>query len=64
VFKFVLDQAYAAAGWCYPGSAELFEIERKDIHTTITTKPFQRLIEPDAWARYKAWWRVLMSIWY
>jgi hypothetical protein len=48
VFKLVLDQAYAAAGRYYPGSTELFEIERKDMHAIITTKPFQQLIEPNA----------------
>lgn len=62
IFEGVLDRAYAAANQCYPGTAELFEIERKEAHVT-TTKPFQGLMEPDAWERYKAWWRTLMSIW-
>ncbi|KAI8682258.1 hypothetical protein NCS56_00348100 [Fusarium sp. Ph1] len=62
IFERVLDEAYAAASQCYPGTAELFEIERKEAHIT-TDKPFQGIMEPDAWERYKAWWRTLISIW-
>jgi hypothetical protein len=40
----------------------LFEIERREASIT-TDKPFQGLMEPDSWERYKAWWKTLMSIW-
>ncbi|KAH7464061.1 hypothetical protein FOMA001_g17996 [Fusarium oxysporum f. sp. matthiolae] len=54
VFEEVLDDAYVATVRdCYPGTAELFEIARKEVHVT-TTKPFQGLMEPDAWERYKS----------
>jgi hypothetical protein len=58
----VLENAYAAAGQYQPGSAELFEIERKEV-TVTTTKPFQGLMEVDAWARYKEHWKRLLAIW-
>lgn len=63
IFDSVLEQAYTSASQCCPGSAELFEIERKEAGVT-TTKPFQRLMEPDAWNRYKERWRVLLSVWH
>ncbi|KJZ69027.1 hypothetical protein HIM_11586 [Hirsutella minnesotensis 3608] len=62
IFERVLNSAYVAASGCHAGTAELFEIERKEVHIT-TTMPFQGLMEPDAWARYKAWWKTLLSIW-
>ncbi|TPX16410.1 uncharacterized protein E0L32_012428, partial [Thyridium curvatum] len=58
----VLDSAYTAATQCHQGSAELFEVERKE--TTITpSKPFQPLMEPDSWGRYKEVWKKLLAIW-
>ncbi|KAL3587360.1 hypothetical protein FPOAC2_13255 [Fusarium poae] len=63
VLESVMDAAYqATARQCYPGTAELFEIARKEAHMT-TTKPFQGLMEPDAWVRYKSWWKQLLCIW-
>ncbi|KAL3595876.1 hypothetical protein FPOAC2_10246 [Fusarium poae] len=63
IFEQVLEDAYdATMRECYPGTAELFEIARKEIHIT-TTKPFQGLMEPDAWERYKSRWRQLLCIW-
>ncbi|KAJ3519961.1 hypothetical protein NM208_g13919 [Fusarium decemcellulare] len=62
IFEGVLDSAYGVTVRCEPGTAELFELERKEAHVT-TNKPFQGLMEADAWARYKAWWRTMMSIW-
>jgi hypothetical protein len=63
VFEQVLDDAYnATVRECYPGTAELFEIARKEAHIT-TTKPFQGLMEPDAWERYKSRWQQLLCIW-
>ncbi|KAJ4194612.1 hypothetical protein NW759_016497 [Fusarium solani] len=62
VFERVLDSAYAAASRCHPGTAELFEVQRKEGSIT-TNDPFQGLMEPDAWQRYKAWWMTLMIIW-
>ena len=63
VFEQVLDDAYnATVRECFPGTAELFEIARKEAHIT-TTKPFQGLMEPDAWERYKSRWRQLLCIW-
>ena len=40
----------------------MFEIERKEV-TVTTTKPFQGLMEVDAWARYKEHWKRLLAIW-
>ncbi|KAF6515030.1 hypothetical protein HZS61_016928 [Fusarium oxysporum f. sp. conglutinans] len=62
IFERVLDEAYTATSRCFPGAAELFEIERREASIT-TDKPFQGLMEPDSWERYKAWWKTLMSIW-
>ncbi|RKK19860.1 hypothetical protein BFJ65_g6572 [Fusarium oxysporum f. sp. cepae] len=62
IFERVLDEAYTATSRCFPGTAELFEIERREASIT-TDKPFQGLMEPDSWERYKAWWKTLMSIW-
>lgn len=62
IFECVLDNAYVAASQYYPGTAELFEIKRKEAHFA-TDKPFQGLVEPDAWSRYKAWWKILIMIW-
>ncbi|EMT67217.1 Putative ATP-dependent DNA helicase Q1, partial [Fusarium odoratissimum] len=63
VFEQVLDDAYdATVRECYPGTAELFEIARKEVHIT-TAKPFQGLMEPDAWERYKSRWKQLLCIW-
>ncbi|KAH7187128.1 hypothetical protein DER44DRAFT_845096 [Fusarium oxysporum] len=62
IFERVLDEAYTTTSRCFPGAAELFEIERREASIT-TDKPFQGLMEPDSWERYKAWWKTLMSIW-
>ncbi|KAF4473075.1 ATP-dependent DNA helicase Q1 [Fusarium albosuccineum] len=62
ILEGVLDSAYGVATRCEPGTAELYELERKEAHIT-TSKPFAGLMEADAWARYKAWWKTLMSIW-
>ncbi|RKL22022.1 hypothetical protein BFJ72_g14786 [Fusarium proliferatum] len=62
IFNSVLDKAYEAAIRCSPGSAELFEIERKEAHVTTTT-PFNGRMEDDAWPKYKERWRILMCIW-
>ncbi|KAH7188007.1 hypothetical protein DER44DRAFT_853026, partial [Fusarium oxysporum] len=56
IFERVLDEAYTATSRCFPGAAELFEIERREASIT-TDKPFQGLMEPDSWERYKAWWK-------
>ncbi|KAH7173082.1 hypothetical protein DER46DRAFT_679220 [Fusarium sp. MPI-SDFR-AT-0072] len=45
-----------------PGSAELFEIERKEAHVT-TQMPFNGRMEDDAWPKYKERWKILMCIW-
>ncbi|KAH8669335.1 hypothetical protein BGZ61DRAFT_498117 [Ilyonectria robusta] len=52
IFECVLDNAYVATSRCSPGTAELFEMERKEIHIT-PNKPFEGIMEPDAWIRYK-----------
>lgn len=52
VFERALDSAYVAASRCSPGTAELLEIERKEVYTT-PSKPFEGIMEPDAWMRYK-----------
>ncbi|CAM1507673.1 Fc.00g073140.m01.CDS01 [Cosmosporella sp. VM-42] len=62
VLERVLENAYYAAGQYQPGSAELFEIERKE-STITTTTPFRGLMEADAWARYKEYWKKLLTIW-
>lgn len=46
VFEGVLDSAYVAASRCSPGTAELYEIERKE-NTITPNKPFEGIIEPD-----------------
>lgn len=40
IFERVLDKAYRAAIACYPDTAELYEIERKEMAVTIN-KPFR-----------------------
>ncbi|KAH8646439.1 hypothetical protein BGZ61DRAFT_501311 [Ilyonectria robusta] len=62
IFECVLDNAYVATSRCSPGTAELFEIERKEV-TVTPNKPFEGIMEPDAWVRYKEQWRIMMCIW-
>lgn len=47
IFEYVLDNAYVATSYYSPGTAELFEIERKEV-TVTPNKPFEGIIEPDA----------------
>ncbi|EWY79922.1 hypothetical protein FOYG_16986 [Fusarium oxysporum NRRL 32931] len=59
IFNSVLDKAYEATIQCSPGSAELFEIERKEAQVT-TQMPFNGKMEDDAWPKYKKRWKILM----
>jgi hypothetical protein len=43
------------------GHFRIFQ-QRKEAHIT-TDKPFQGIMEPDVWERYKALWRIILSIW-
>ncbi|KAL9572228.1 hypothetical protein ACKAV7_003641 [Fusarium commune] len=63
VFNTVLDEAYAATERCYPGTAELFEIARKEASSETPTMPFQGKMEANAWIKYKDRWRTLLCIW-
>ncbi|TVY64128.1 hypothetical protein Focb16_v014221 [Fusarium oxysporum f. sp. cubense] len=63
VFNTVLDEAYAATERCYPGTAELFEIARKEVSSETPTMPFQGKMEVNAWTKYKDKWRILLCIW-
>ncbi|EXA28835.1 hypothetical protein FOVG_19585 [Fusarium oxysporum f. sp. pisi HDV247] len=63
VFNTVLDEAYAATKRCYPGTAELFEIARKEASSETPTMPFQGKMEANAWIKYKDRWRTLLCIW-
>lgn len=47
IFECVLDNTYVATSRCSPGTAELFEIERKEV-TVTPNKPFEGIMEPDA----------------
>ncbi|KAL9560637.1 hypothetical protein ACKAV7_015200 [Fusarium commune] len=51
VFNTVLDEAYAATERCYPGTAELFEIARKEASSETPTMPFQGKMEANAWIK-------------
>lgn len=64
IFNRVMDSAYVTTTGCTPGSAELFEVERNEAQGNMPSKPFTGRMEPDAWARYKAWWITLLTIWY
>lgn len=61
VFYQVLDTAYAVAVNRSPGTAELYEVERKEIYVTPET-PFNGRKEPKSWENYKDKWRTLMCI--
>ncbi|PON20110.1 hypothetical protein TGAM01_v211033 [Trichoderma gamsii] len=62
VFDQVLDSAYAVAVNRSPGTAELYEVERKEIYVTPET-PFNGRMEPKSWENYKDKWRTLMCVW-
>ncbi|KAH7109812.1 hypothetical protein EDB81DRAFT_927725, partial [Dactylonectria macrodidyma] len=62
IFECVLNNAYVATSRCSSGTAELFEIERKEV-TVTPNKPFEGIMEPDSWERYKEQWRIMMCIW-
>ncbi|KAH7113582.1 hypothetical protein EDB81DRAFT_862505 [Dactylonectria macrodidyma] len=52
---------FSSAYWT-TRTAELFEIERKEV-TVTPNKPFEGIMEPDAWVRYKEQWRIMMCTW-
>lgn len=62
IFERVLDRAYTAAVSCSPGTAELYEVERKEIYVTPDT-PFNGKMETGSWSKYKEKWRTLLCIW-